>query len=196
MQERAVRTRRALICAAGREFDRKGYAGASLVDIARAAGISMGALTFHFRNKEELAAVVLEEGHDATLAVLAELAQRREAPVRSVVSLTLALAGLLERNAAVRATARLAREQPGDGTQWSSAWAPVIRQHLDRTGWDRSGPAPDRTVLATLADHLLIGAEAEARRQADRPRPMDDPSAARLARIWELVLQGLAAGER
>ncbi|MGE7435574.1 TetR family transcriptional regulator [Kitasatospora sp. NPDC001175] len=192
MQERAARTRQDLICAAAREFDRNGYAGSSLADITRSAGISMGALTFHFRSKQDLAAEVRAEGQAATLAVVGRVAERREDPVRSVVSLTVALAELLEQDVAVRAAARLAREQPGVGPDWSATWAPVIQEHLGRTGAGRSGPAADRTVLATLADYLLLGAEDRARRQAGRPDALDDRTAGTLARIWEIALRGLA----
>jgi AcrR family transcriptional regulator len=184
MQERAARTRQVLVGAAAREFDRHGYAGSSLARISRSAGISMGALTFHFPCKEELAAEVRTQGHAATQAVVAQLAERREAPVQSVVSLTLALAGLLEQETVVRAAARLTREQPGDGPDWVSAWAPVIQERLRLSR--------HRATLAALAGHLVTGVEADARRQAAGADPAVGRSAVQLARIWELVLRGPA----
>ncbi|WP_371480500.1 TetR family transcriptional regulator [Kitasatospora sp. NBC_00315] len=193
MQERAARTREGLVCSAAGEFDRHGYAGSSLAGITRSAGISMGALTFHFATKEELAAAVREEGHAATLAVVGQVAARREGPVQSVVSLTLALAELLETEAAVRAAARLTREQQGGGPDWTSAWAPVVRDrllHPRRGGAQRSA---DWTTVAALASHLVVGVEADVRERAGRDDELDGRSVEQLSRIWDLVLRGVAA---
>ncbi|QKG22017.1 TetR/AcrR family transcriptional regulator [Actinomadura verrucosospora] len=52
--EAKARTRRLLLDAAARTFARKGYAGASVEEIAEAAGYSIGALYSNFGGKEEL----------------------------------------------------------------------------------------------------------------------------------------------
>ncbi len=204
MQERAARTRRMLVSAAAFEFDRCGYAGAALVRISRAAGISMGALTFHFPSKEELAEVVRAQGHETTVAVVERLRVREETPVQSVVALTLALAGLLEQEACVRAAARLTREQPGRGPDWTSAWVPALHERLRHLGGESGGfraaggkgyradPAADRRALASLATHLVAGVEADVRRRVGREKDPDGRAVAQLARIWDLVLGGHA----
>ncbi|MCX5410011.1 TetR/AcrR family transcriptional regulator (plasmid) [Streptomyces sp. NBC_00335] len=62
-QERAVRTRNALIESAAELFGRDGFELVSLAAISSRAGVSSGALHFHFPNKEALAeAVVLLAG--------------------------------------------------------------------------------------------------------------------------------------
>jgi AcrR family transcriptional regulator len=53
-QEAKARTRRSVLDAAAVVFARKGYAGATVEDIADAAGFSIGALYSNFANKEEL----------------------------------------------------------------------------------------------------------------------------------------------
>jgi AcrR family transcriptional regulator len=53
-QERAIRTRNALIDAAAELFDRDGFEVASLATISAKAGVSSGALHFHFANKAAL----------------------------------------------------------------------------------------------------------------------------------------------
>ncbi|MFI9345032.1 ScbR family autoregulator-binding transcription factor [Streptomyces sp. NPDC052773] len=53
-QERAIRTRNALINAAAELFDRDGFEVASLATISAKAGVSSGALHFHFANKAAL----------------------------------------------------------------------------------------------------------------------------------------------
>ncbi|MFJ9343348.1 TetR family transcriptional regulator [Streptomyces sp. NPDC101733] len=195
MQERAARTRRTLVSAAACEFDRNGYAGSSLTRIARSAGISTGALTFHFVSKEELAEAVRAQGYAETLAVVGRVTDRQEPSVRSVVGLTVALAGLLEDEVCVRAAARLTRDQPECVPEWTSAWVPAIHEHLRQSVREpAAGPLDDRTTLAELAEHLVAGAEADVRRRSDRGEDLDGRSAERIARIWDLVLRGRVTG--
>ncbi|MFJ9817359.1 ScbR family autoregulator-binding transcription factor [Streptomyces sp. NPDC101151] len=54
-QVRAARTRQALVRAAAEAFAHDGYARASLPAISRRAGVSAGALHFHFPSKDALA---------------------------------------------------------------------------------------------------------------------------------------------
>ncbi|MGI5139384.1 ScbR family autoregulator-binding transcription factor [Streptomyces sp. CA-106110] len=58
MQERAVRTRNALIGSAAELFSRDGFEAVSLSAISARAGVSNGALHFHFPSKAALAAGV------------------------------------------------------------------------------------------------------------------------------------------
>jgi AcrR family transcriptional regulator len=59
-QLRAKRTRRELLAAARQVFARQGYEGATVEDIARAAGCSKGAYYFHFASKEETLVALLD----------------------------------------------------------------------------------------------------------------------------------------
>jgi len=59
-QERALRTREALIEAAATVFDRDGFNVASLTAISSLAGVSNGALHFHFASKAGVAGAVEE----------------------------------------------------------------------------------------------------------------------------------------
>lgn len=53
-------TRHQLVAAAAATFDKRGFDGATLGDILKAgAGLSKGALYFHFTSKDELAAAVV-----------------------------------------------------------------------------------------------------------------------------------------
>ena len=60
-QVRAQRTRRQLLEAAQRVFADGGYEGATVDDIAEAAGCSKGAYYFHFASKEEALVALLDE---------------------------------------------------------------------------------------------------------------------------------------
>ncbi|MGW6703877.1 ScbR family autoregulator-binding transcription factor [Streptomyces sp. NPDC054956] len=59
-QERAVRTRNALIESAAEMFGREGFELVTLASISARAGVSSGALHFHFPSKEALAQAVVE----------------------------------------------------------------------------------------------------------------------------------------
>jgi AcrR family transcriptional regulator len=52
--EQGDQTRKALIREAGSQFAERGYAGTSIEGVARAAGLTKGALYHHFRDKTEL----------------------------------------------------------------------------------------------------------------------------------------------
>ncbi|MFD9906056.1 ScbR family autoregulator-binding transcription factor [Streptomyces sp. NPDC059063] len=60
-QERAVRTRQAILAAAAEVFDELGYEAATISEVLKRAGLTKGALYFHFASKEELAQGVLLE---------------------------------------------------------------------------------------------------------------------------------------
>ncbi|MFD6857277.1 TetR family transcriptional regulator [Rhodococcus sp. NPDC060086] len=61
-QERARRTRSAIIKAAAVEFAKRGYGAASINSILEHSNATKGAMYFHFASKDELARAVLEEG--------------------------------------------------------------------------------------------------------------------------------------
>ncbi|MCX5338455.1 MULTISPECIES: ScbR family autoregulator-binding transcription factor [unclassified Streptomyces] len=60
-QDRAIRTRQAILVAAAKVFDDVGYDAATISEILKGAGVTKGALYFHFTSKEELAQAVLAE---------------------------------------------------------------------------------------------------------------------------------------
>jgi AcrR family transcriptional regulator len=60
-EQSKAETRERLIAASRREFARKGYAGTSLRNITAEAGLTTGAFYNHFRDKQEIYLVILEE---------------------------------------------------------------------------------------------------------------------------------------
>lgn len=60
--------RRAIITAAARMFQERGYSGTTVRDLGREVGITSGAIFHHFGTKEEILLRVVENGvHEATL---------------------------------------------------------------------------------------------------------------------------------
>src|SRR5258708_34552633 len=58
---RADATRRALLVAARELFGERGYAGTSVEEVVRRAGLTKGALYHHFRDKDDLFRAVVEQ---------------------------------------------------------------------------------------------------------------------------------------
>lgn len=63
-QARAFGTRESLVSAAASVIDRRGFGGARVSEMAVEAGVSKGALYFHFPSKSAIARAILEQHHD------------------------------------------------------------------------------------------------------------------------------------
>ncbi|MEV2255274.1 ScbR family autoregulator-binding transcription factor [Streptomyces sp. NPDC050147] len=113
VQERSERTRERLVHAGAELFHRHGYADASLSGIAARAGVTKGALYFHFTSKEELAHAVLQRGRDLLDGAQRQLRAAGVSPLQSLIDLTYWLARTLQEEPAVRAGFRIARERAG-----------------------------------------------------------------------------------
>ena len=106
-QERGTRTRDALIRSAAAEFDLHGYAMATLSAISLGAGVSPGALHFHFENKAAIAEAV-EDAACTTLRRTARIAYRhRSNALQNLTDTTHAIARLFREDIVVRAGFRL-----------------------------------------------------------------------------------------
>ena len=57
----ALQTKQSILAAAQKIFTERGFAKASLSDIAREANVTRGAIYWHFENKSELLAALMEE---------------------------------------------------------------------------------------------------------------------------------------
>lgn len=192
-QARATRTREALIEAAAGVVDDKGYNGATLMAISKSARVSMGALTFHFASKSELAEAIVEQAATTARERVADTADDGQAsPLQAVGALLLALARLLDEDAVVRAASLLARERPDIEPGWHSSWLPALRRLLKEAEaagelhHDAHPPA-----VAGLVTHLLTAVEAHPRTPQGREHPPG--AAAAMAWLWPLLCHGIAA---
>ncbi|MER7702186.1 TetR family transcriptional regulator [Kitasatospora sp. NPDC097605] len=218
-QERAQQTHRTLLHAAATEFDRHGYAGTSLARVSQTAGVTMGALTFHFPSKAALADAVRAQAAALTRAAVARASGPDGRPGPGVVELIDALTRLLDEEPSVRAAARLTWEQPESAGNWHAGWSPDLRDRLARerataptaepavdgrpftpaldSGKADDGKADDGKLdsadLETLAHCLVVGSEAL--RRGIVPLGGDDPAARaetrqRLGRLWHRAVTG------
>ncbi|WP_155069812.1 ScbR family autoregulator-binding transcription factor [Streptomyces taklimakanensis] len=97
-----MRTRRQLLTAAASTFLERGYEGASIGEITHRAGLTRGAVYFHFASKEELAQGVLDQ------AVTTEGVRPQTLKLQELVDTAMALAYRLPREPVLAAALRLA----------------------------------------------------------------------------------------
>ncbi|WP_331761672.1 ScbR family autoregulator-binding transcription factor [Streptomyces sp. NBC_01546] len=104
-QERAIRTKLAILNAAAAVFDERGYEAATIGEVLTRAGVTKGALYFHFPSKQALAEGVLEQQFaGVTIPPSASKLQ-------TLVDTGLVLAYQMRRDPMVSAVARLSLEQ-------------------------------------------------------------------------------------
>ncbi|MGQ4490163.1 TetR/AcrR family transcriptional regulator [Streptomyces sp. 372A] len=187
MQERSERTRRRLIEAAAELFTRSGYASATLGRIAAAAGVTKGALYFHFPSKEALADAVALHGR----TLLGEFLDERRAtggPVQNLIDLTHWLALVRREDPVVRAAFRLADDGvagPSGTSGLRRAWLAEARCLLDEAdaAGELSGDARGDGAEALLAALMYGMAPPGTERSAGAgARPEDGGS------LWRLLL--------
>ncbi len=112
-QARAVATRQQIITGAARMFEQSGFEGASLGDIVDGSGTTKGALYFHFRSKDELARVVIEEQHRTSIESVRAVTETGASPLRQLVMLCHEMARQIIHDPVVRAGMRLTLEFGG-----------------------------------------------------------------------------------
>ncbi|MFJ8627674.1 TetR family transcriptional regulator [Kitasatospora sp. NPDC093550] len=193
-QDRAQRTRAALIETAAGEFAREGYAGAALSRISKAAGTSVGAVTFHFDSKADLASAVVDRAVEAGRAVVDRAAATEGPPLRRLTAVVLGLARAADADVAVRCAARLERDDAvGDAGRWRETWWPVVRRLAQEAhqGGDLPGAvSPGGTADLAALFIRSIGMHVEG---SDDPGRADGGSgAAHLARLWQITQPGMA----
>src|SRR5258705_13417107 len=76
MPRSADATRKRITESAYTLFHRKGFARVGIGEIATAAGVTKRSLYYHFRSKDDLLAVVLEDQHQLALASFKSWAHR------------------------------------------------------------------------------------------------------------------------
>ncbi|WP_299535966.1 ScbR family autoregulator-binding transcription factor [uncultured Streptomyces sp.] len=148
-QERAARTYRALLEAAAEVFARRGYAAATISEIMSVAGVTKGALYFHFSGKEALAHAVLRQA--------VALKPEHRLTMQAMVDLGLVLAYRLPREPLLRGAARLAADQsarPFFGGPWPQ-WRDTIAALLSEGR--RRGEVFEHVDPVETA-HVLVGA--------------------------------------
>ncbi|MFP3992290.1 ScbR family autoregulator-binding transcription factor [Streptomyces sp. E11-3] len=154
-QDRGIRTRRVILEAAAEVFEEYGYEAAKITDILTRAGVTKGALYFHFDSKKALALAVLD-------AQVAEAPQQlpQASKLQEIVDLGMVFAHRLTHDQLVRGSVRLTLDDTGPQLDRSgpySGWSEIHTRTLQE--------AKDRGELLAHVDPvesatLLVGAYA------------------------------------
>ncbi len=138
-QDRAVRTRETVLAAAGAAFAENGFLGTSMADILQRAGVTKGALYFHFASKEELAFALIAEEEQAAARIVDEALARDTPPLHTLVALITRWAQSIQSDPVIRAGVRLIVEQgtyqrpmPEPYSQWDVRIAELLEKAGDR----------------------------------------------------------------
>jgi AcrR family transcriptional regulator len=190
-QEQSEKTRSAIIDAAAAAFDAHGYQGAGLSLILDQAGVTRGALYFHFASKEELAQELIRTQFENIERHLSDGTKGLQA----LINLTFAMASDLISDIRVRAGVRLVIEHASFTAPTTDAylsWIQVARDLLVEA--KRSGEL-SRGVSPEDAARFVVGAFAGVQLVSDALNDRADLQD-RVADLWTFVLPSLAAAPR
>ncbi|MET9453239.1 ScbR family autoregulator-binding transcription factor [Streptomyces cinerochromogenes] len=184
-QERAARTRAALIRAASEVFAESGFAGASVSRIAERAGLTLGAVYFHFKSKEELAREIVTSQPD--LVVPPQDSQG----LQHAIDVTLTWAYQLLDDPVLQAGARLVMDQEhfvpkseNSHQQWMSI---LLRDFRDAQVRRELRLGVDVEAYARLVVSACTGAQMQAQLETSRS---DLPN--RVEEVWRCLLPAIA----
>ncbi|WP_449062750.1 ScbR family autoregulator-binding transcription factor [Planomonospora algeriensis] len=191
-QARAVATRQRILQAAAEVFEEYGYAAATMALIFERAGMTKGALYFHFTSKEDLAKAVVQT--DQMLAT--DLTDNTGSPLQIVIDTTHGFARRLQEDVMTRASVRLAIEygtfnNPREFTTYAM-WQETLRALLEKAqtaGELRRDLDPDAVsglVIGTVSGLQLVSQVMSGRGD------LED----RITNFWRVALPGLTPADR
>ncbi len=187
-QKRATLTRQALIRSAAEVFAEAGYAEAALGAISRGAGVSAGALHFHFPSKLALAESVMREAA-ATMDRVRQCARSAsDDPVQQVIDSAFLLVERLDRDPVLRGGFTLdADVQTHFDIGLRRTWRRWLEDALSRA--EAAGRLAPGVRVSDAARIVLAVTVAYETFYDDGP----GSSERRVAAFWALLLPGLLA---
>lgn len=184
-QDRAVRTRAAIVRAAAEVFAEQGFAGATVTDITKRAGLTLGAMYFHFKSKEALAREIVLSQPD-------RVAPRLDSTgLQQAVDITLTWAHQLLEDPVLLAGARLVMDQEAFVAREENShqqWSKILERELRAA--QQQGEVlenADVKALAALVVNACTGAQMHAQMTSGR---RDLPE--RVAEMWRCLLPAIA----
>jgi AcrR family transcriptional regulator len=161
-------TRLALLESAALLFDEHGYAGTSVSAVARGAGVTSGALYFHFGGKENLALTVVEEHFASWPPIIERVLALPGTALEHIVLLSFEVARAFRDDVIVRAGSRLWTERKGINVAmpppfvgWIETMAGMLEQARREGGIGaevESEPAASVLVSAFFGTHIVSDA--------------------------------------
>ncbi|MFI1508883.1 ScbR family autoregulator-binding transcription factor [Streptomyces sp. NPDC020597] len=187
-QARAQRTRAELLRAGAEVFAEQGFFATTLTKVTDRAGVTLGAMYFHFRNKEELAREIVQMQPERLRPALDELQSQG---LQFAVDVTLSWAHRMVADVFLLAGARLVMDQEFfNGGQLNShqQWTGVLMDSLAEAQRRREvRAAADIEAVARLIVNACTGAQMHAHLETDR---QDLPQ--RVRDMWRCLLPAVA----
>ncbi|BCW48720.1 ScbR family autoregulator-binding transcription factor [Arthrobacter sp. StoSoilB13] len=193
MQQRAKDTRLSVIEGAAHVFTEVGYGNASLSDITKRAGVTKGALYFHFTSKRELALAVIQEQHALVLAAGAGIVGSNMTALDKIIGLCRMFGRQLLDEAIVQGGIRLTFEASAFDADISGPyqdWIETVEQLLRQAqteGAVRPTLEPAafaRYLVASFTGVQMVSNVLTARTDVLR----------RIDEMWEFMLPAIEAG--
>ncbi|RKR30180.1 ScbR family autoregulator-binding transcription factor [Arthrobacter oryzae] len=190
LQDRAKATRGAIIIGAAAVFEEHGYGSTSLTQVSEAAGVTKGALYFHFQSKEDLARAVIEEQHRIAAAE-GERIVAEDLPALTTMILMCRAFGLqLVHEPVVRAGIRLTFEATAFGAPVRGPyedWIAVMEQLTGRAKTElQIRPSVDAGAFARYLVASFTGVQLVSGVLTGRADVMQ-----RIEEMWEILLPGI-----
>lgn len=192
VQQRAENTRQAVLVGAAISFEKFGYGTASLSTILAHAGVTKGAMYFHFASKEELAHAVIDAQHQMAMEGSRAVVEQVPRALDALILVSQEMARQLINEPVARGGMRLTLEI-------GSIQGPVQRPYVDwiesiRTLAARAadeGDLADGIDPGTLAN-FVVGAFTGVQTLSEVLNGRADLYA-RLTEMWQLLLPAVVA---
>lgn len=195
-QARAHITREAIIRAAGTVFSKMTYSTATLADVIGEAGVTQGALYFHFDSKRDLALEVIMRQHETSLRAGQALFATDTSGIEAMVMLSSELANQITTDPIVRGGLRLSTESADLFDEHASRpyldWIAACEEFLRRAVDDGDiAVDSDVPVLARFVISAFTGVQVVSLATNGWTDLYE-----RLEQMWRIVLRAIVVPER
>lgn len=156
-EPRAEVTRRAIINSAATSFINDGYSSASLNEMCARAGVTKGAMYFHFSTKEELARALVAVYTDKLLDTLGSMPVQSGMGIESLIDWTFAVSKVIATDTQTKAGARMMQEigrQNGVSDSFMAQIASQVEAHLEQAAL--SGDVQSELSMELVSQNLVM----------------------------------------
>lgn len=157
MQDRAVRTREAIIAVAARYFDTDGYGHTSMNTITHAGKFAKGAMYYHFPSKEAIAEHLISDWNHTLAETISEAlaAGPSSTAGEKLTAIFTSLARRIAEDTNVRAGMKLTLEPTIDNAAGFAHWVDAVSDIIETA--ITAGEITDTPTARRLAWNLCAG---------------------------------------
>ncbi len=195
-QARAQATRESIIGAAGIVFARLSYSSATLADVIAEAGVTQGALYFHFDSKQDLAEELIKRQHERSSGLSARFLSSEMPGIESLIQLSGELARQITTDPIVQGGLRLSTESPELFPNFASKpyrdWIDMC-EHFIQKAIDEGdvSAVPDARTQARFVISAFTGTQVVSQALTGWDDLYD-----RLEEMWSIILRAILSNDR